>query len=89
VVQTKSFVDKDLYGKPGMIYLHEGGVQAMATDLKAMLSDDFTKNLNKKLYEENAVQTRHGYCQSTEQDWREMNETMKELPIRFYIWYAK
>ncbi|MDR2680559.1 MAG: N-6 DNA methylase, partial [Tannerella sp.] len=26
VVQTKSFVDKDLYGKPGMIYLHEGGV---------------------------------------------------------------
>jgi hypothetical protein len=56
VVQTKSFVDKDLYGKPGMIYLHEGGVQAMAADLKTMLSGDFAKNLNKKLYEDNIIQ---------------------------------
>jgi hypothetical protein len=46
VVQTKSFVDKDLYGKPDMIHLHGGGVQAMVADLKKMLSDDFAKNLN-------------------------------------------
>jgi hypothetical protein len=55
VVHTKTFVDKDLYGKPGMIYLHEGGVQGMAADLKGMLSGDFATNLNKELYAGNSI----------------------------------
>jgi hypothetical protein len=75
VVQTKSFVDKDLYGKPGMIHLHTGGVQAVAVDLKKMLSEDFAKNLNNNLYEENRVQTHHRY-QPTKEDWQTMGEMM-------------
>jgi N12 class adenine-specific DNA methylase len=55
VVHTKGYPDKDLYGKPGMIFIHEGGVQGMATDLKTMLSDDFSKNLDMKLYLDNAI----------------------------------
>jgi hypothetical protein len=42
-VHTKASVNKDLYGKPGMVFIHESGVQAMASDLKKMLSTDFSK----------------------------------------------
>jgi hypothetical protein len=77
VVQTKSFVDKDLYGKPGMIHLYEGGATDMAADLKKMLSEDISNNLNHDLYRKNAVQIRPQY-RPTEQDWREMGEIMAQ-----------
>ncbi|MDR0748714.1 MAG: hypothetical protein LBF62_03980, partial [Tannerellaceae bacterium] len=51
----KSSVDKDLYGKPGLVFIHEGGVQGMAADLKEMLSNDFSKNLNRELYHNHAI----------------------------------
>lgn len=50
IVYTKHFLDTDPYGKPAMIYLHEGGIQGMATDLKRMLSEDFAEQLNRGLY---------------------------------------
>jgi hypothetical protein len=55
VVHTKGYPDKDLYGSPGMIFIHEGGIPAMAKDLKNMLSDDFSKHLDKKLYLDNSI----------------------------------
>jgi N12 class adenine-specific DNA methylase len=81
VVQTRSFADKDLYGRPGMIHLHAGGVQAMAADLKKMLLDDFAKTLNRNLYEENRIQTRHNYYQSTGREWPKAG-AMTEKPER-------
>ena len=54
VVQTRSFEDKDLYGKPALIHLHEGGVSGMAADLKNMLKQDIYRNLDKELYTLNA-----------------------------------
>ncbi|MDR1666477.1 MAG: SAM-dependent methyltransferase [Bacteroidales bacterium] len=77
VVHTQSSVDKDLYGKPGMVFIHEGGVQAMASDLKTMLSVDFSKNLNKKLYEDNGLQIHHSYRPSG-QDWSEMGAMIEQ-----------
>ena len=53
VVHTKGFPDKDLYGKPGMTFLHEGGVSGMAADLGKMLSKDFYIRLDKNLYADN------------------------------------
>lgn len=50
VVHTKGYVDTDPYGKPAMVFKHEGGVPAIATDLRKMLSEDFTKRLNTDLY---------------------------------------
>jgi hypothetical protein len=55
VIHTQSSVDKDLYGKPGLVFIHEGGVQGMANDLKTMLSADCSENLNRELYHNNAV----------------------------------
>jgi N12 class adenine-specific DNA methylase len=55
VVHTKGYADKDLYGNPGMIFIHEGGISGMASDLKKMLADDFSKRLNRKLFLDNSV----------------------------------
>ncbi|MDR2145870.1 MAG: N-6 DNA methylase [Tannerella sp.] len=76
VVQTNSTVAKDLYGKPGMIHLHEGGIPGMAADLKRMLSEDFAKNLNQELYRKNAIPEQH--YRPTGQDWRETGAMMEE-----------
>ncbi|NDP20029.1 MAG: N-6 DNA methylase [Paludibacter sp.] len=57
VVHTKGFSDTDQYGKPAMVYLHDGGVTGMATDLKIMLRDDFSNRLNLKLYEQYNVKS--------------------------------
>lgn len=51
VVHTKGSIDTDQYGKPAMVYLHEGGVTGMANDLKIMLRDDFSNRMNLELYE--------------------------------------
>jgi hypothetical protein len=77
VVHTKSSIDKDLYGKPGLVFIHEGGMQGMADDLRRMLSDDFSKKLDKNLYEGNSIQTHHLY-QPTAQDWQEMGAMIDE-----------
>jgi len=56
VVQTESFPDKDLYGKPGMIHLHKGGMQAIAEELKTMLKKDIWENVDLEKYHLNAPQ---------------------------------
>jgi len=61
VLHTKGYPDKDLYGKPGMIFLHEGGMEGMAADLKKMLAADFSKNLNQNLYKDNIIQPFHSF----------------------------
>jgi hypothetical protein len=80
VVHTKGYVDTDPYGKPAMVFIHEGGVQGMAADLHKMLSADFDKRLNRELYWDNTIQTRHPIhaYQPTTQDWEEMGKTIEE-----------
>jgi hypothetical protein len=77
VVHTQSSVDKDLYGKPGLVFIHEGGVHGMANDLKTMLSVDFAENIDKNLYEENSIQT-HRLYQPTAQYRQEMGTMTDE-----------
>jgi hypothetical protein len=55
VVHTKGYADTDPYGKPATVFVHEGGIPAMAADLRKMLSADFDRRLDKKLYLENAI----------------------------------
>ncbi|MDR1594576.1 MAG: SAM-dependent methyltransferase [Prevotellaceae bacterium] len=82
VVHTRGYPDKDLYGKPGMIFIHEGGVQGMATDLKTMLSDDFSKNLDMKLYLDNAIspvqqQAENSDNQLLQKNWKKSTQQSK------------
>lgn len=50
VVYTKRYLDTDPYGKPAMVYKHEGGVSGIAEDLRKILSADLHQNLNVERY---------------------------------------
>ena len=50
IIATESKVDTDAYGKPGMVYQHEGGVQGISNDMRMALSKDLTANLDVKLF---------------------------------------
>ena len=50
IVRTREKADTDPYGKPSMVYLHEGGVTGIADDMRKILSEDFANRLNTDLY---------------------------------------
>ena len=56
VVHTKWKEATDPYGKPAIVFTHEGGVAAMAEDLGKMLRSDFSQRLDVALYNKNARQ---------------------------------
>lgn len=49
-VHTRYLMDTDPYGKPALIYEHEGGVDGMASDLKKLLKQDVSQYLDLDLY---------------------------------------
>lgn len=55
IVKTGMKIGTDQYGKPGIEYTHEGGVEGIATDLKRMLSNDVQFYINKALYTSNRI----------------------------------
>ena len=50
IVHTKAMQDTDPYGKPAMVYLHEGGAEGIGAELRRMLSEDFYKRLDMGRY---------------------------------------
>lgn len=50
VVQTSSKTDTDPYGKPAIVFTHEGGVEGIAKDLRQMLKEDFSQHLDLQHY---------------------------------------
>ena len=50
IIHTTAKLDTDPFGKPAMIYTHEGGVEGIAEDLRKILHEDFKKNLNLNRY---------------------------------------
>ena len=55
VVQTKSFIDTDPYGKPAQVFIHEGGMEGIAETMRKMLDADLRDNLNLDLYNTHGV----------------------------------
>jgi N12 class adenine-specific DNA methylase len=51
IIYTKRFLGTDPYGKPAMIYLHEGGITGIAADLRRMLTDDVSHRLDQTRYQ--------------------------------------
>ena len=54
VVQTSSKIDTDPYGKPAIVFMHEGGVDGIAKDLRQMLKEDFSQHLDLQRYQSHA-----------------------------------
>ena len=50
IVHTTAKLDTDPYGKPAMVYLHEGKAAGIAGDLRRMLDKDFHYRLAMRLY---------------------------------------
>ncbi|CAD0002236.1 N-6 DNA methylase [Flavobacterium salmonis] len=50
IVYTSLYKGTNQYGKPSWIYEHKDGVEGIAKDLKNILSDDFSNNLDFNLY---------------------------------------
>ena len=50
IVHTRGHVGTDPYGKPARIFLHDGGMDAIAADLKWMLDKNLSENLDLDLY---------------------------------------
>ena len=50
IVHTEEKRSTDLYGKPAMVYLHEGGVEGIARDLHRILSQDMQMRLDLQRY---------------------------------------
>lgn len=49
-IHTKYYLDTDPYGKPTLIYEHDGGVNGIAADLKTMLKNNLDQYLDLNLY---------------------------------------
>ncbi|MFV0590659.1 MAG: N-6 DNA methylase [Draconibacterium sp.] len=50
VVQTASKIDTDPYGKPAIVFTHEGGMEGIAKDLQILLKEDFSQYLDVKAW---------------------------------------
>ena len=55
VICTDAKVGTDPYGKPAIIYKHEGGVDGIARDLRDALDDSLRLRLNLELYNSNGI----------------------------------
>jgi len=58
IVHTTAKLDTDPYGKPAMVYLHEGKAAGIAGDLRRMLNEDFHYRLAMRLYSGTIQQAR-------------------------------
>ncbi len=50
IVLTSAKLDTDPYGKPAMVYRHEGGVEGIAGDLRKLLDENLHARLAMRLY---------------------------------------
>ena len=55
VICTDAKVGTDQYGKPAIIYKHDGGVDGIANDLRTALYDSLHLRLNLELYNSNGI----------------------------------
>lgn len=55
VICTDAKVGTDQYGKPAIVYRHDGGVDGIAEDLRKALDESLHLRLNLELYNSNAI----------------------------------
>ncbi|MDH6310303.1 N12 class adenine-specific DNA methylase [Dysgonomonas sp. PFB1-18] len=71
VVQTSSKIDTDPYGKPAIVFTHEGGVDGIAKDLRQMLKEDFSQHLDLQRYQSYAQESDISRKSTAQLDWEE------------------
>jgi hypothetical protein len=74
-------MDTDPYGKPAIVFTHEGGVEGIAKDLRQMLKEDFSQHLDLHVSVQRSVQQVSQERKSTHQlDWEE--NSLRRCPFK-------
>ena len=87
VIHTSAKLDTDPYGKPAMVYLHEGGVAGIAEDLRKRIDTDLAARLDMARYkgvsEKMPVQTISSVTKEVkiEEEAPQIKEEPKEQPL--------
>lgn len=55
IAQTRNSIGTDPYGKSAQVYIHEGGTEGIADDMRKMLNSDLKANLNIDLYNQHLI----------------------------------
>ncbi len=55
VICTDAKVGTDQYGKPAIVYHHDGGINGIAEDLRKALDESLHLHLNLELYNSNGI----------------------------------
>ena len=90
VIHTSAKLDTDPYGKPAMVYLHEGGVTGIAEDLRKRIDADLAARLDvaryKGMAEEIPTQAIPSATKETKmaEEVPTITETPKEQPSTYY-----
>ena len=82
IIHTSAKLDTDPYGKPAMVYQHDGGVKGIATQLRELLDDNLHARLVMRLYSggirDARVQEQQAKAQTTDTPLR-MEPTAEDL----------
>ena len=71
IVHTEARVGTNPYGQPAMEYLHDGGVEGIAADLRRMLNEDILQRLDLQLYQGTGEQVAMSAIPATAPDIQE------------------
>lgn len=81
IVQTKAFIDTDPYGKSAQVFIHEGGMDGIASDMRRMLDSDLKQSFNIDLYNQHAVIPKQSQSQVVIPQQRQQEKISEPLEI--------
>lgn len=81
IIHTKASVDTDPYGHPAMVYIHEGGLPGITSQLRSLLRNDFYRRLNVPLYQQFLQHTQPTRLNEAPEQIKEVEQAPAPKPV--------
>ncbi|MDC1882097.1 N-6 DNA methylase [Bacteroides uniformis] len=81
IIHTKASVDTDPYGHPAMVYIHEGGLPGITSQLRSLLRNDFYRRLNVPLYQQFLQHTQPTRLNEAPEQTKEAEQVPAPKPV--------
>lgn len=81
IIHTKASVDTDPYGHPAMVYIHEGGLPGITSQLRSLLRNDFYRRLNVPLYQQFLQHTQPTQLNEVPKQTKEVELSLFSPPV--------
>lgn len=81
IIHTKASVDTDPYGHPAMVYIHEGGLSGITSQLRSLLRNDFYRRLNVPLYQQFLQHTQPTQPSEAPEQTKEVEQAPTPKPV--------